>query len=55
MIYIKKIYHYFWHNFCDKIIEEQKPRLYGENKKEKDTKKEKAANKKWPKKSSEKK
>ena len=24
----EKIYHYFWHTFCDKIIEEQKPRLY---------------------------
>jgi valyl-tRNA synthetase len=23
----EKIYHYFWHIFCDKIIEEQKPRL----------------------------
>lgn len=23
----EKIYHYFWHNFCDKIIEEQKKRL----------------------------
>ena len=22
----EKIYHYFWHTFCDKIIEEQKPR-----------------------------
>jgi len=31
----EKIYHYFWHTFCDKIIEEQKPRLYGSNKKEK--------------------
>lgn len=31
----EKIYHYFWHTFCDKIIEEQKPRLYGENKKDK--------------------
>jgi len=31
----EKIYHYFWHTFCDKIIEEQKPRLYGENLKEK--------------------
>ena len=31
----EKIYHYFWHTFCDKIIEEQKPRLYGTNKKEK--------------------
>ncbi|MCX6722864.1 MAG: class I tRNA ligase family protein, partial [Candidatus Staskawiczbacteria bacterium] len=24
----EKIYHYFWHTFCDKIIEEQKLRLY---------------------------
>jgi valyl-tRNA synthetase len=31
----EKIYHYFWHTFCDKIIEDQKPRLCGENKKEK--------------------
>ena len=31
----EKIYHYFWHTFCDKIIEEQKTRLYGENAKEK--------------------
>jgi valyl-tRNA synthetase len=31
----EKIYHYFWHTFCDKIIEEQKPRLNGENQKEK--------------------
>jgi valyl-tRNA synthetase len=23
----EKIYHYFWHVFCDKIIEEQKSRL----------------------------
>jgi valyl-tRNA synthetase len=30
----EKLYHYFWHTFCDKIIESQKPRLYGENKKE---------------------
>jgi len=28
----EKIYHYFWHNFCDKIIEEQKPRLQSKNK-----------------------
>jgi valyl-tRNA synthetase len=28
------LYHYFWHTFADKIIEEQKPRLYGDNKKE---------------------
>ena len=31
----EKIYHYFWHVFCDKIIEEQKTRLNGEDKKEK--------------------
>jgi len=31
----EKIYHYFWHTFCDKIIEEQKPRLYGEKLKDK--------------------
>jgi valyl-tRNA synthetase len=31
----EKIYHYFWHTFCDKIIEEQKVRLNGENIKEK--------------------
>jgi len=31
----EKIYHYFWHVLCDKIIEEQKPRLYGTNVKEK--------------------
>ncbi|MEK9150880.1 MAG: valine--tRNA ligase [Patescibacteria group bacterium] len=24
----EKIYHYFWHTFCDKIIEEMKPRLH---------------------------
>jgi valyl-tRNA synthetase len=30
----EKIYHYFWHNFCDKIIEEQKPRLQSKNKKD---------------------
>jgi len=28
----EKIYHYFWHNFCDQIIEEQKPRLQSKNK-----------------------
>ena len=32
----EKIYHYFWHTFCDKIIEEQKLRLYGDSKKEKE-------------------
>jgi len=26
----EKLYHYFWHIFCDKIIEEQKPRLQNE-------------------------
>ena len=31
----EKAYHYFWHTFCDKIIEEQKTRLYGQDKKEK--------------------
>jgi valyl-tRNA synthetase len=31
----EKIYHYFWHTLCDKIIEDQKPHLYGENKKDK--------------------
>lgn len=31
----EKIYHYFWHTFCDKIIEEQKPRLSCKSKKEK--------------------
>ena len=28
----ENLYHYFWHSFCDKIIEESKPRLSGENK-----------------------
>ncbi|MDP3901423.1 MAG: valine--tRNA ligase [bacterium] len=27
----EKIYHYFWHTFADKIIEESKPRLSGDN------------------------
>ncbi len=31
----EKIYHYFWHIFCDKIIEEQKPNLYGQDPKKK--------------------
>ena len=31
----EKIYHYFWHTFCDKIIEEQKSKLYGTDIKEK--------------------
>ena len=30
----KKIYHYFWHNFADKIIESNKARLKSENPKE---------------------
>jgi valyl-tRNA synthetase len=39
----EKIYHYFWHTFCDKIIEEQKQYLYGEDKKPAPMNKEKAA------------
>ncbi|MEK9209241.1 MAG: class I tRNA ligase family protein, partial [Patescibacteria group bacterium] len=31
----EKIYHYFWHTFADKIIEEAKPRLSGKNEKDK--------------------
>jgi valyl-tRNA synthetase len=31
----EKIYHYFWHTFCDKIIEEHKANLYGEDAKKK--------------------
>ena len=27
----EKIYHYFWHTFCDKIIEESKAELNGKN------------------------
>jgi valyl-tRNA synthetase len=30
----ENLYHYFWHTFADKIIEEQKERLNGKNKKE---------------------
>ena len=30
-----KIYHYFWHTFADKIIEEAKPRLKSDSEKEK--------------------
>jgi valyl-tRNA synthetase len=26
----KEIYHFFWHKFCDKTIEDTKKRLYGE-------------------------
>jgi len=32
----EKVYHYFWHTFCDKIIEEQKPNLYGQDAKKKE-------------------
>jgi valyl-tRNA synthetase len=32
----EEIYHYFWHTFADKIIEENKKRLKGENQKEKE-------------------
>lgn len=32
----EKIYHYFWHTFCDKIIEEEKSRLQGQNKKDRE-------------------
>ena len=31
----EKVYHYFWHTFCDKIIEESKERLNSQDKKEK--------------------
>jgi len=31
----EQLYHYFWHTFADKIIEEQKDRLRGNNEKEK--------------------
>ena len=31
----EKVYHYFWHTFCDKIIEENKKRLNSQNEKEK--------------------
>lgn len=31
----ENLYHYFWHTFADKIIEEAKPRLEGTNEKEK--------------------
>ena len=30
----EKLYHYFWHEFADKIIEASKPRLTGENRKD---------------------
>ena len=32
-----KIYHYFWHTFADKIIENTKSRLQSENEKERET------------------
>jgi len=31
----EKLYHYFWHTFADKIIEEAKPRLSGDDLKDK--------------------
>ncbi len=31
------LYHYFWHEFADKIIEETKPRLLSENKSDKES------------------
>jgi len=31
----EKAYHYFWHTFADKIIEEAKPRLKGEDEEDK--------------------
>jgi len=31
----EEIYHYFWHTFCDKIIESQKENLYGQDAKKK--------------------
>ena len=30
----EKLYHYFWHEFADKIIESSKPRLIGEDTKD---------------------
>ncbi|MEE8131504.1 MAG: class I tRNA ligase family protein [Candidatus Paceibacterota bacterium] len=30
----ERLYHYFWHTFADKIIESTKPRLKGDNKKD---------------------
>ena len=32
----EKLYHYFWHTFADKIIEESKPRLQSENEKDRE-------------------
>ncbi|MBI2054656.1 MAG: valine--tRNA ligase [Candidatus Sungbacteria bacterium] len=32
----EKLYHYFWHTFADKIIEEAKPRLSGNNSQDRD-------------------
>ena len=31
----EEVYHYFWHTFCDKIIEENKSRLKIDNQKDK--------------------
>ena len=31
----EKLYHYFWHTFADKIIEESKARLIGDNENDK--------------------
>lgn len=33
----EKLYHYFWHKFCDKIIEESKPRLQNQDKNKKNS------------------
>ena len=33
----EKLYHYFWHQFCDKIIEESKPRLQSQDENEKNS------------------
>ncbi len=32
----QKIYHFFWHEFCDKYLERVKPRLKGDNKQNKE-------------------
>jgi len=34
----EKLYHYLWHTFADKILEDSKPILNGKNKKEKESK-----------------
>ena len=33
----EKLYHYFWHNFADKIIEESKPIFVGDDKEQKES------------------